>query len=121
MKQRSTSRALYDRRIPIKLKRKIYRTPIRLVMLYGIECWIVKKQLIHKMSIDEMRMLRQISVNIKIYKIRNKEICLKIRLAPIDEKMGEKCLRWFDQVQRRMINAPMRKSELIKIKGMIKA
>ena len=58
MKQRSTSRVLYDRRIPIKLKGKIYGTPIRLVMPYGIECWIVKKQLIHKMSVDEMRMLR---------------------------------------------------------------
>jgi DNA-binding CsgD family transcriptional regulator len=32
-------------------------------MLYGIECWTVKKQHIHKMSAAEMKMLRWISEN----------------------------------------------------------
>ena len=32
-------------------------------MLCGIECWIVKKQDIHKMSVVEMKMLRRISGN----------------------------------------------------------
>jgi hypothetical protein len=42
---------LCDHRIPIKLKEKFYRTSIRLAMLYGTECWAVKKQHIHKMSV----------------------------------------------------------------------
>ena len=32
-------------------------------MLYGAECWAIKKQHIHKMSIAEMKILRWISGN----------------------------------------------------------
>lgn len=32
-------------------------------MIYGIECWTLKKKHIHEMSIAEMRMLRWISGN----------------------------------------------------------
>ena len=39
MKWRSASRALYDCRIPIKLKRKFYKTVIRPTMLYDTKCW----------------------------------------------------------------------------------
>jgi hypothetical protein len=38
MKWRQASGILYDKRIPTKAKRKIYRTNIRLVMLHGAEC-----------------------------------------------------------------------------------
>ena len=38
---------------------------------------------------------------------RNEEICLKMR---------ESRLRWFGYVQRRVINAPVKKSELIQVK-----
>ena len=41
-------------------------------------------------------------------------------VAHIDEKIGESCLRFFDHVQRRAINAQVRKSELIRVKGMKK-
>ena len=61
MKLRIISEILYDRRIPIKLNAKLYKTTLRLAMLYDIECWAVKKQHINKMSIAKIRMLRQIS------------------------------------------------------------
>ena len=57
---------------------------------------IVKKQHIHEMSITKMRMLRWISGNTEKDRIWNEEICLKIRVAPIDEKMR----RWFGYVQK---------------------
>ena len=63
-----------------------------------------------------MTMLRQISGHTRKYEIRNKEIYLRIKVVPIDEKMKEHRLRWFDHVQRRAINALVRKSELIQIK-----
>ena len=50
--------------------------------------------------------------------MENEEIFLKIGVAPIDEKMRESCLRWFGHVQRRAINEPVRKSELIQVQGM---
>jgi len=46
-----------------------------------------------------------------------KIFCLKIGVTSIDEKMRERCLRWFGDVQRRAINAPMRKNELIQVEG----
>jgi len=65
--------------IPIKLKRKFYKIAIQLTMLYGTECWAVKKQHIHKMSVVEMRMLRWIS---GIQKDRIRKIHLKIKGSP---------------------------------------
>ena len=64
-----------------------------------------------------MQMLRWMSENIRKNRIQNKEIHLKIRVTPIDEKMRESHLRWFGHVQRRAINAPIRKSELIPVEG----
>jgi hypothetical protein len=53
-------------------------------MFFGIECWVVKKQLIHRMSVIEMRMLRWISGNRRKNIIRNKEICLKIGVTEFE-------------------------------------
>jgi hypothetical protein len=63
MKWRSALGVFCDRRIPIKLKGDFYKTTIKLAMFYGIECWVIKKQYVHKMSVTvfEMRMLGWIS------------------------------------------------------------
>ena len=57
-KWRNASGVLCDRRIPLRLKEKFYKTVIRPAMLYGIECWAVKKQYVSKMNVAEIRMLR---------------------------------------------------------------
>ena len=78
MKLRIISETLYDRRIPIKLNSKLYKTTLRLAMLYDIERWVVKKQHINKMSIAKIRMLRQVSENTRKDRIQYKEIYLQI-------------------------------------------
>jgi len=45
-----------------------------------------------------MRMLKWISENTCKDKIQNEEIRIKIRVAPINEKMRENHLRWFGHV-----------------------
>ena len=45
------------------MKGKFYKTTIRLVMLYGTECWAIKKKHVHKMGVVKVRMLRRISGN----------------------------------------------------------
>ena len=47
----------------------------------------------------------------------NEEICLKIRVASINEKMRENYLRQYGHVQMRAINEPLRKCDLILIEG----
>ena len=103
-------------RIPIKLKRKFYKIAIRLAMLYGTECWAVKKQHIHKMSVVEMRMLRWISGT---QKDRIRKIRLKIKGSPYwwKDEGTKNHLRWFDHVKRRVSNELVRNSELIQVEG----
>ena len=48
MKWRSASRFLCDRKIPLRLKGKFYRTAVRPAMLYGAECWPAQRQHEHQ-------------------------------------------------------------------------
>jgi hypothetical protein len=43
-KWRQASGVLCDHRVPLKLKDKFYRTAIRSAILYGVECWSIKRQ-----------------------------------------------------------------------------
>ena len=47
--------------------------------------------------------------------IRNEEVSLK-KVIPIDEKIRESCLRWFDYVQR-ALNILVIKSEFTQVEG----
>jgi hypothetical protein len=57
VKWRQTSGVLCDKKVPNKLKDKFYRTTIRPAMMYSAECWTIKGQHVHKISVTEMRML----------------------------------------------------------------
>ena len=117
LKWRSASGVLCDRRIPMKLKGKFYRTAIRPAMLYGSECWAIKKQHVQKMSVAEMRMLRWSCGYTLRDRIRNESIRTKLEVAPIEDKMRENRLRWFGHVQRRPFSAPVRRIDEIIVDG----
>ncbi|KAM1018747.1 hypothetical protein ACFX2C_040336 [Malus domestica] len=118
MKWKSASDVLCDRRMPLKLKGKFYRTAIRPAMLYGTECWAVKHQHVHKMGVAEMRMLRWMCGHTRKDKIRNEDIRGKVGVAEIEGKMRENRLRWFGHVQRRPTDAPIRRCDYgIEVQG----
>ena len=48
--------SLCDGKMPIKLKEKFYRTVIRPAMLYGSECWAIKRQHISKICGRNVKM-----------------------------------------------------------------
>ncbi|KAE8674391.1 Potassium channel KAT3 [Hibiscus syriacus] len=58
LKWRAATGVLCDKKVPLKLKGKFYRMTIRPAMLYGSECWAIKKDHIRRMEAAEMRMLR---------------------------------------------------------------
>ena len=60
LKWQAATGVLCDRKFPSRLKGKFYRGAIRPALLYGTECWSVKKTFEHNMEVTEMRMLRWI-------------------------------------------------------------
>ena len=90
---------------------KFYRTAIRPTLLYGIECWVIKRYHAQKMSVAGIRMLRWMCGSTRRDKVRNEDIRTKIGVAPIEEKMIEKC--WFSHMRRKSTNAPVQRVELI--------
>ena len=62
---------LCGRRISLRLKKKFYRTTIKLTLLYGTECWAIKRHHIQKMSVAEIHMFRRMCENTIKDKIQN--------------------------------------------------
>ena len=46
------------RRIPLRLKGRVYRMIVRPALLYGAECWPIKRSHVQRMRVTEMRMIR---------------------------------------------------------------
>lgn len=87
---------------------------------------VVKKQHIYDMSVPETRMLRWMSRNTRIGKIKKSSV--QRQEAPIEEKIKGSCLTCFGHMQwrainiyilisRRAINILMRNSYLTQIEG----
>ena len=57
-KWKNASGVLCDRRIPLRLKGRAYHIVVRPALLYGAECWPVKKSHVQRMRVAEMRMIR---------------------------------------------------------------
>ncbi|XP_048006059.1 uncharacterized protein LOC125241562 [Leguminivora glycinivorella] len=87
--------------MPLKVKGHLYKTAIRPAVLYGSECWATNKQHLDKLHVTEMRMLRWSAGVTLLDKLRNQYIRGSFKIAPIVEKLKEKCLRWYGHIQRR--------------------
>ncbi|KAK6761266.1 hypothetical protein RB195_022360 [Necator americanus] len=89
MKWKMATGVLCDKKVPVRLKSKIYRTVVRPVALYGCECWPTTKALERVLHAMEMRMLRwTIGVTLK-EKVSNDTVCSIFGVVPITEKMKE--------------------------------
>ncbi|KAJ7979012.1 Retrovirus-related Pol polyprotein LINE-1 [Quillaja saponaria] len=117
VKWQSASGVLCDPKIQNRLKGKFYKSAVRPAMLYGTECWAVKKQHSHKMGVAEMRMLRWMTGHTRNDRIRNEEIRRKVEVAPIEEKMRENRLRWFGHIQRRPMDAVVKQGDMVQVPG----
>ena len=59
-KWRDLGPVIADKKIPTKLKTKLYTTVVRPVILYGAECWTIGVKEENILEKTEMRMLRRI-------------------------------------------------------------
>ena len=99
-KWRQVTGVICDKKVPVKLKHKIYKTVIRPTMTYGAECWTMKKKDEMMMNNTEMRMLRWIQgVSLREH-TRNEEIREAATVQPIATHLMQKRLRWYGHVRR---------------------
>lgn len=117
MKWRQVSGTICDRRMPFKLKGKIYKTVIRPVVMYGSECWAMKKKDEQRMHVTEMRMLRWMSGVTRMDKIRNEYIRGSLKVAPITEKIRSARLGWYGHVMRRSEDHVTRRTMDLCVRG----
>lgn len=100
MKWRTVTGVLCDRRMPDRLKSKIYKSVVRPVALYGSECWPAAARHEQALNTMEMRMLRWSIGLTRWDRVTNVDVRKRLGVAPIVEKMRETRLRWYGHVMR---------------------
>ena len=100
MRWRELTGVMCDRRMPLRLKSKVYRTMIRPIILYSAECWPMTKKIEQTLHVTEMKMLRWSLGVTMLDKHRNTEVRRRLSVASITDKARESRLRWFGHVYR---------------------
>ena len=93
------SGVICGRRVPARVKGKVYRVAMRPAMLYGLvplETAALTKRQESEMEVAELKMLRS-SLGVTIMdKIRNEYIRGTAQVGRFGEKTREARLRWYD-------------------------
>ena len=90
-----------DRRLPARLKGKVYSSVVRPAIVYGLETVAVTKKQVEEMEVAEMKMLRFAMGVMRKDKIKNEHIRSTVRVERLGMKMREGRLRWYGHVMRR--------------------
>ena len=97
---RRVSGVICDRRLPARVKAKVYSSVVRPVIMYGLETVAVTKKQVKKMEVVEIKMLRfAMGVTTKD-KIRNEHIRSIVKVERLGMKMREGRLRWYGHMRR---------------------
>ena len=98
---RDLSGVIYDKKVPMKLKSKLYKTVVRPAMVYGSECRARRKQEEQRLHTTEMKMLRWHQGKTRKDGIKNETIRGIARVTPIKSVLTQKLLSWYGHVMRR--------------------
>lgn len=91
---------------------------LRPTKLYVTERQPIKNSYVQTMKVAELRMLRQMYGHIRIDKIRNENIWVRLRVISVEDKMREARFRQFEHVKRRSADAPIRRCEMLALVGL---
>ena len=84
-KWKKASGVLCDKKTPVKVKGKFYQMVVRLGLLYGSECSLVKKTHIKKMMAADVRMVRWMCGHTRLDRIKNEVITKTVGLHQLTE------------------------------------
>jgi len=87
-KWRNASGVLCDGKVPVSLKGRVYRMVVRWALIYGAECWPVKKTQVQRLMV-EMRMIRWMCGFTRLDRTKNEVIREKVGVTPIEEQLRE--------------------------------
>lgn len=90
IKWKKASSVLCDKRIPIRLKGKFFKSVVRPTMLYGSDCWVVNTNIEPKMKVLKMmdwdtNLTREI--NKKATYSRKKKFSLSIKAIKLNRRL----------------------------------
>ena len=87
--------------ISITTKMKLYRTLVIPVLLYGSECWCLRREDERRLLVAEMGWLRRIRGRSKRERIRNEKTREELdEEETVVDKIRKRRLRWFGHVER---------------------
>ena len=95
------SGVICNRRLPARVKGKVYSSVVRPAMVYGLETVAVTKKQVEEMEVTEMKMLRFAMRVTRKDKIRNQHIRSTVKVDRLGMKMRKGRLRWYGHVMRR--------------------
>ena len=98
---RRMSGVLCDRRVPARVKGKVYKVAVRPAMLYGLETVALTKRQEAEMEVAELKMLRFSLGVTRMDKIRNEYIRGTAQVGKFGEKTREARLRWYGHLRRK--------------------
>ena len=91
-----------ERRLPARVKGKVYSSVVRPPIVYGLGTVAVTKKQVEEMEVAEMKMLRFAMGVMRKDKIRNEYIRGTVKIEWLGMKMREGRLRWYGYVMRRV-------------------
>ena len=74
----------------MKLKSKLYKTVVRPAMVYGSECWALRKQEEQRLHTTEMKLLRWSQGKTRKDRVKNETIRGVARVTPIKAVLTQK-------------------------------
>ena len=100
-KWRKVPGVICDRRLPARVKGKVYSSVVRPAMVYELEMVAVTKKQVQEMEVAKMKMLRFAKGVTRKDKIRNECIRCTVKVEWLTMKLREGRLRWYGHVMRR--------------------
>ena len=87
---RHPSGVIFDKKVPVKLTSKLYKTVVRPAMVYGSECWALRKQEEQLLNTTEMKILRRSQGKTTKDRIKNETIREMAKGTPIKYVLTQK-------------------------------
>ena len=116
-KWREVTGVTLDKKMPLKLRMKVYKTVVRPVLLYGAETWSLKRKEEGLLERTEMRMVRWIAGISLLERRESQDIRRMCGICNVIEKAREARLRYYGHVMRREDEEPIRRAKEMPVIG----